>query len=317
MTESAINAGLARDSAASGVPEMSVVIACYNDWRPLHQCLQSLAEQSGAPAFEVIVVDDGSRQTTPDFIAAWTVHLSLKILRQPHAGISAARNHGVQSSRGEVVVFVDADCKLQKHCLAVLAAVIVDHPQRNYFQLRLIGDCSRLVGRAEELRLIIIQQHMLQPDGCIRYLNTAGFAIRREHTDLDGGVFDPAAQRAEDTLFLANLMQSGELPFFVENAIVQHAIPLNLAQCLAKDVRSALLEARTYDVIAAKGVKFRVSHRERLSLLRLMWVTSAQRSIGRAAWFVLATRQALRLVILRALDWSGRRFEPRVEAKSS
>jgi glycosyltransferase involved in cell wall biosynthesis len=313
MSERATDAGVA-PNVSVGAPEFSVVIASFNDWRPLHECLRSLAEQSGAPNFEVIVVDDGSRETAPEFIAAWNKRLSLRVLRQAHAGISAARNRGVQSSRGEVVVFVDADCKLQKHCLAVLAAVISDHPQRNYFQLRLIGDSTRLVGRAEELRLIIIQQHMLQPNGCIRYLNTAGFAIRREQTGMAGGVFDPAAQRAEDTLFLANLMQGGELPFFVENAIVQHAIPLNLLQCLLKDIRSAFLEARTYDVIAAKGVKFRVSHRERLSLLRLMWATSAQRSIGRLAWFVLATRQALRLVILLGLDWTGKRFEPRVEA---
>jgi len=273
MSERATDAGVA-PNVSVGAPEFSVVIASFNDWRPLHECLRSLAEQSGAPNFEVIVVDDGSRETAPEFIAAWNKRLSLRVLRQAHAGISAARNRGVQSSRGEVVVFVDADCKLQKHCLAVLAAVISDHPQRNYFQLRLIGDSTRLVGRAEELRLIIIQQHMLQPNGCIRYLNTAGFAIRREQTGMAGGVFDPAAQRAEDTLFLANLMQGGELPFFVENAIVQHAIPLNLLQCLLKDIRSAFLEARTYDVIAAKGVKFRVSHRERLSLLRLMWATS-------------------------------------------
>jgi glycosyltransferase involved in cell wall biosynthesis len=287
--------------------KFSVVIATYNDWLPLNECLRSLAAQAG-PGFEVIVVDDGSREVAPDFIREWSRDFPLVVLRQVHKGISAARNRGVRNSRGEVVVFVDADCKLQNNCLAALVETINAHPQRNYFQLRLIGDRSTMVGRAEQLRLLVIQSHMRRPDGCMRYLNTAGFAMRRATTEVVNGVFDPQALRAEDTLFLVNLMQGGELPFFVENAVVQHAIPLSLAQCLVKDIRSTFLEARTYDVIAARGVKFRVTHGERLRMLRSMWKKSAERSIGRMAWFVLAARQLVRLLILVAMDASGKRF---------
>jgi glycosyltransferase involved in cell wall biosynthesis len=296
--------------------KFSVVIATYNDWLPLNECLQSLAAQAGAPGFEVIVVDDGSREMAPDLIRQWSRHFPLIVIRQAHKGISAARNRGVQNSRGEVVVFVDADCKLQKNCLAALVETIDAHSHRSYFQLRLIGDRSRMVGRAEQLRLLVIESHMRRPDGSIRYLNTAGFAMRRTAAEVVSEVFDPEALRAEDTLFLVNLVQSGELPFFVENAVVQHAIPLNLVQCLVKDVRTAFLEARTYDVIATRGVKFRVTHSERLMMLRSMWKNSAERSIGRMAWFVLAARQVVRLVILVAVDASGMPFKPKPAAKS-
>lgn len=305
------------DGPALGVhpPQFTMVVATFNDWQPLNECLRSLAEQVAAPGFEVVVVDDGSREEAPALIRDWNGRFPLTVLRQVHEGISAARNRGVLHSHGEVVVFVDADCKLQNDCLATLAATMAQNPQRNYFQLRLIGDCQNLVGRAEELRLITIQNHMLRPDGCIRYLNTAGFAIRR-HSAAADGVFDPAALRAEDTLLLAELMQSGELPFFVERAVVQHAIPLNLVQCLAKDVQSTFLEAKTYDAIAALGVKFRVSHRERLKMLRSMWRTSRRASIGFGGWLVLATRQALRLSMLMMMDPFGKRFTPRGLAKS-
>jgi hypothetical protein len=135
---------------------------------------------------------------------------------------------------------------------------------------------------------------MLQPSGCIRYLNTAGFAIRRTRIDdIEGEVFDPAALRNEDTLLLANLMQAGELPWFVPNAIVQHAIPLSLMECFLKDIRSAYLEAKTENLIASKGVRIRASHRERLSMLSSMWKTSKRQSIGRLAWFVVIARQGL------------------------
>jgi glycosyltransferase involved in cell wall biosynthesis len=296
-------------------PQFSVVIAAYNDWGPLEQCLRTLAEQSGTPKFEVVVVDDGSNDAAPEFIDKWSSHFPLRVERQAHEGISAARNHGVRIARGSVLVFVDADCKLQKNCLATLNSTIQQHPEDDYFQLRMAGDCAGLVGRAEELRLITLQKYMREPGGYIRYLNTAGFAIRREKADVDGGLFDPQALRAEDTLFLANLMQVGKLPWFASEAMVNHSIPLSLAMCLLKDIRSAYLEGHTYDLIASKGVKIRVTHRERMSMLRFMWKLSAERSIGKAAFFVLAARQTLRFVILLITDFSGLRFGSRAAAK--
>jgi glycosyltransferase involved in cell wall biosynthesis len=296
-------------------PQFSVVIAAYNDWGPLEQCLRTLAEQSGTPKFEVVVVDDGSNDAAPEFIDKWSSHFPLRVERQAHEGISAARNHGVRIARGSVLVFVDADCKLQKNCLATLNSTIQQHPEDDYFQLRMAGDCAGLVGRAEELRLITLQKYMREPGGYIRYLNTAGFAIRREKADVDGGLFDPQALRAEDTLFLANLMQVGKLPWFASEAMVNHSIPLSLAMCLLKDIRSAYLEGHTYDLIASKGVKIRVTHRERMSMLRFMWKLSAERSIGKAAFFVLAARQTLRFVILLITDFSGMRFGSRAAAK--
>jgi glycosyltransferase involved in cell wall biosynthesis len=276
----------------------SVIIGVYDDWIPLDRCVRSLTQQTNAPSFEVIVVDDGSGDVAPEYIRNWTGVYQLTLIRQSHAGISAARNRGIQASRGLVLVFVDADCKFHPDCLATLAATINKSPQHNSFQLHLVGDCSGIVGRAEELRLVTLQNHLLQPDGCIRYLNTAGFAIRRARVDIEKGLFDPVAVRAEDTLLLASLIQGGELPLFVSKAIVQHAIPLSLLECFRKDFRVAQLDARTYDIIAARGVRFRVSQQQRLRMLLSMWKTAGQDSIGRLAWFVLAARQAPRLIVL-------------------
>src|SRR2546427_4569753 len=284
--------------AATTNPLFSIIIAAYNDWDPLDQCLQSLAQQADGPGFEVIIADDGSTEPAPEFIRQWQRYYHLTIDRQPHAGISTARNRGAQISRGSVLVFVDADSRLQANCLAALNAAITTSSQHNCFQLRLVGDCRGLVGRAEQLRLITIQDQMIQPNGCIRYLNTAGFAIRRSRVDIKRGIFDPVARRAEDTLLLSNLMQAGELPFFLDDAIVQHATRLSLMASLGKSIRSAYLEGRTYEIIASKGVRIRVSHRERLSMLSYMWKSSGQHSIiGRSAWFVVVARQALQRII--------------------
>jgi glycosyltransferase involved in cell wall biosynthesis len=285
----------------STTPLFSIVIPVYNDWISLEQCLQSVARQIEARdsdlSFEVIVVNDGSAEAAPDFICNSNYSYPLQVIEQPHTGISAARNRGVKASKGAVLLFVDADCRLRANCLSALSSAIACFPQHDCFQLRLVGNCSNLVGRAEELRLITLQNHMLQPDGRIRYLNTAGFAIRRARADLKAGVFDPLALRAEDTLLLVNLMQAGDLPLFVPEAVVEHVIALSLLSCLRKDVQSVFLEQRTYHIIAAKRMKIRVTHRERLKLIGSMWRTAGQASIGRAAWFVVVFRQALQRML--------------------
>lgn len=289
-------------------PLFSIIIPVYNDWAMLDGCLQSLSKQTNGPSFEVIIVDDGSTEPAPQFVRSSSDSYPLAVIRQPHTGIPAARNRGIQSSKGSVLLFVDADCRLQTNCLAALCSTVANSPQHACFQLRLVGNCSNLVGRAEELRLTTFQNHTLQKDGRIRYLNTAGFAIRRARVNIETGVFDPVALRAEDTLLLANLIQGGELPLFVPDAIVEHVIQLTLLGCIRKDVRSVHLEKRAYAIIASKGVRIRITYRERARLLLSTWKTAGQRPIGRSAWFALMFRQALRRLI--SVGYECLRIEP-------
>ncbi len=285
------------DAVSGTAPAFSVIVPVYNDWEPLRECLQSLGRQENPPSFEVVIVDDGSEEPAPEFIRQWADRYPLAIIHQPHRGIPTARNRGVQTSKGSVLVFVDADCRLGTDCLANLGATVLRLPEHNSFQLRLTSDLSSLVGKSEELRFTALQNRLVQPDGCIRYLNTSAFAIRRARVDPEKGFFDLRVHRGEDTLLLVNLIEGGELPFFVANAIVQHVIPLSLGPCLLKDIRSAYLERKAYDIIASKGVRMRVSNRERLAMLSSMWQRAGQRDIGRLAWFVLVGRQTIQRMV--------------------
>lgn len=285
------------ESISSAVPILSIIIPVCDDWGHLDQCLSSLAEQTGGPSFEVIVVDDGSKLPICNELLNWGHSCPLFIVRQPHGGIPSARNMGIRVSKGSVLLFVDADSRLQANCLAALYASVVNSPDHTSFQLRLIGDCATLTGRAEELRLVTIQNHLLQSNGSIRYLNTAGFAIKRTRVDVEKGLFDPAVIRAEDTLLLVHLLRNGESPLFVADAVVQHTVPKRLTESLWKRARSAYLEARAYEMIAMSGFKIRVSYRERLRMLRSMWEASKDQSIRRQAWFVLVISQAVKRIV--------------------
>jgi len=190
-------------------------------------------------------------------------------------------------------LFVDADSRLERNCLSTLHAIVEGHPEHGSFQLELIADCSTFSGRVEELRLMTLRQHMLQTSGCIRYLNTAGFAIRAARFNSEEGLFNTAAQRGEDTLLLVNLMQRGELPFLAAGAVVRHVVPRTFQQSLRKCMRAAYLEAQTYEFIASQGIRIRVTNRKRLRMLKSMWKACGQHPLGRLVWLGLATRQAL------------------------
>src|SRR5271169_5944074 len=137
------------DPASTPTPFFSIIIAVYNDWGPLDHCLRSLVQQTNAPEFELIIVDDGSIDPAPDLPRAWHQPGPLVFVRQPHAGVSAARNCGARISKAPILVFADADSRFQQNCLESLASTIASSPQHKSFQLRLAGDCATLVGKVE------------------------------------------------------------------------------------------------------------------------------------------------------------------------
>lgn len=286
----------AQERVATESVRLSIIIPTYNDWTPLHDCLRSLCQQHEAPAFEVIIVDDGSREPAPESIREFSRLCPLTVLRQEHAGVSAARNHGMRCATAALCLFTDADCRLHPECLARLYSGTTKFPEHNAFQLHIVGNCSNIVARAEHLRLTGLQDQLLERDGRIRYLNTAGFAIRRSSVEKES-IFDCRALRAEDTMLLADLIDRGELPHFLDDAIIEHTIPLSLIECLRKDIQSAFIEVPTYKLIAAKGIRLRMRPSGRLGVLLSMWRKSRQPSIGRLAWGVAMLRQVVQRLV--------------------
>ncbi|MEZ4661013.1 MAG: glycosyltransferase family A protein [Caldilineaceae bacterium] len=104
----------------------SVIIPVYNGAQTIERCLNALAVQSApAASFELIVVDDGSRDETAQVVQRWrTAHpaMDLRLVQQVNAGPAAARNHGARVANTPLLLFTDADCAPRPHWVAALCA---------------------------------------------------------------------------------------------------------------------------------------------------------------------------------------------------
>jgi glycosyltransferase involved in cell wall biosynthesis len=106
----------------------SVVIPVYNGARFLDAALASVFAQTYRP-IEVIVVDDGSTDTTPAVVARWP---QVRSVRQENAGVAAARNTGLALAGGDFVALLDADDVWEPDKLARQIAHLDAHPGLGY-----------------------------------------------------------------------------------------------------------------------------------------------------------------------------------------
>jgi glycosyltransferase involved in cell wall biosynthesis len=130
------DAGAARDIDGSGRysrgriegGKVSVVVPCYNQARFLGDAIQSVLSQ-GYTDFEIIVVDDGSKDGTEEVASGYARENSrVRFIRQENRGLAAARNRGLADAHGEYVVFLDSDDRLLGEALEVGVRELEAHP---------------------------------------------------------------------------------------------------------------------------------------------------------------------------------------------
>ena len=103
-------------------PAFSVVIPTFERPEILLRVLDALGRQTGPPEFEVVVVDDGSRDATPERLRALSPRYPFRFFRQDNSGPAAARNRGLEEARGRVILFLGDDTVPEPDLLAVHAA---------------------------------------------------------------------------------------------------------------------------------------------------------------------------------------------------
>jgi glycosyltransferase involved in cell wall biosynthesis len=176
--------------------KVSVVIPCYNQARFLGEAIQSVLCQ-GYPDLEIIVVDDGSEDSTEEVASGYTKKdPRVRLIRQDNKGLAAARNRGLSEAGGEYVVFLDSDDRLVLEALEVGVRELEAHPGCAFVS----GICRKIT--ADGSIVPEWEQFRVRDDPYLELLRSCPVYVpavmyRRSVFDAVGG-FDTSYKAAED-----------------------------------------------------------------------------------------------------------------------
>jgi len=164
------------------MPTVSILIPCYNCARWVHRAIETALAQTW-PDKEVIVLDDGSTDASPDIIRRYASQI--RIERQKNGGQNISRNHLTELSRGEWLVYLDADDELALDSIEKKLA-LASQADAIYGDL----EVACFVGVTKTRFSIIEACEFDDPFLAAlhwRFPNTSGFVFRREAVVKVGG----------------------------------------------------------------------------------------------------------------------------------
>ena len=209
---------------------ISVIIPAYNSAETLPACLQALSRQT-LPTDEVIVVDDGSQDSTVELAQ----QAGVKVVAQSHSGPAAARNLGARSARSQadLILFTDSDCEPGPDWVRVLCQPFADE--------NVVGVKGTYLTRQKEWVARLVQQEYeakyerMSRQASIDFIDTYSAAYRRDIFLKNGG-FDEAfpVPSVEDQEFSFRLARKGYRLLFAREASVYHHHDCNLNEYIRR-----------------------------------------------------------------------------------
>ncbi|NEP15203.1 MAG: glycosyltransferase [Symploca sp. SIO2C1] len=174
---------------------VSVIIPAYNAQETILETIDSVLQQTFAD-FEVIIVDDGSQDSTLEIVSAIT-DSRLKVLSYPNAGACVSRNRGFAEAKGEFIAFLDADDLWTPDKLEAQLAALEANPQAAvaYSWTNCIDEAGKFLRRGNHLSVNgDVYAELLLSDVLE---NGSTPLIRREALAAVGG-FDESLAAAQD-----------------------------------------------------------------------------------------------------------------------
>jgi len=191
------------------MPDVSVIIPCYNGRRFIGAAIESVLSQTQPPR-QVIVIDDGSTDGSATVIKRYVGDV-VQLVEQANAGESRARNVGFERATGEYIALLDADDMWLPDKIARQVEALRREPDAVAVYTRVfnfseqIDDC----GREETERTMddpsvrdLIEYHYVTPSSLL-----VRASVLAEHNIR----FDETTQYSEDMLFAADLRLAGRL----------------------------------------------------------------------------------------------------------
>ena len=205
-------------------PKATIVVPTYNRSRFIEKAFSSLVNQDyPKDRLEIIVVDDGSADRTPEILKRFQSEYSyFRYLSQSNKGPATARNLGIRHASGEIILFIDDDCIADQNWVTELA--------RGYQDPSVGGVAGRIkfVPSDDNIANRMAAQsngrgQPIEPDGGIAFFITANASFKREVLDQMGG-FDETFPHAvhEDVDLTHRVKQAGWKLLYSDDAVVHH-----------------------------------------------------------------------------------------------
>lgn len=206
---------------ATAQPEITVVVPTHNRAEQLRQCIRALkvAADKAPTRVEIIVVDDGSRDATPEAVHEFERAGVVRGLRREVGGGPArARNLGWRAGTGSLVAFTDDDCEVDPGWLCALTTRVAGTSEL----VAAVGG-RVLPARADRVSAYMTLHRILEPPPSLRYVVTANSIFRRSALERVGG-FNEAieAPGGEDPGLCLQLGRIGYTFEFEPAAMVTH-----------------------------------------------------------------------------------------------
>lgn len=201
-------------------PAISIVMPLYNKAGQVLQTIASVTAQTLSD-WELVVVDDGSTDGGPNLVRALKDE-RIRVVTQVNAGVSAARNKGIEGARAGLVAFLDADDLWLPDFLATVWALRTDFPEARWFatgyQIRppySAAFASRLRGAAVNFSRGILPDYFKVAIASDPPVWTSATAVTREAILAVGG-FPAGVSSGEDLLTWARLAARYTLAYEVK-----------------------------------------------------------------------------------------------------
>jgi cellulose synthase/poly-beta-1,6-N-acetylglucosamine synthase-like glycosyltransferase/peptidoglycan/xylan/chitin deacetylase (PgdA/CDA1 family) len=208
-------------------PTVAMVVPAFNEEVGIERAVRSLAA-SDYPNFEVVVVDDGSTDTTAEIVARLDLDC-VRLVRQDNAGKAAALNTGVELSDSDIVVMVDGDTLFESETVARLVAPFADPDVAAVSGNTKVGNRGGLLGRWQHIEYVIgfnLDRRMYDVLECTPTVPGAVGAFRRDTLGEIGGV--PGDTLAEDTDLTLAIGRTGRRVVYAEDARAWTEAPSSL-----------------------------------------------------------------------------------------
>ncbi|MCR5783679.1 MAG: glycosyltransferase [Clostridia bacterium] len=223
------------------MPVITVIVPFYQTAEKVFRpCVESILEDRDAD-IELLIVDDGSSEEYHSVPDGFLSDERVKVFHRPHAGVSAARNFGVENAAGKWTMFVDSDDKLETGWYSELAPyyerdedLIIFSGYRDsngkLFKNRYFVKENTDYGVEEELRYQIMESAMsvgLLPAGNKNYYSLGSPCSKLYKTGFlkNSGIrFDETITFAEDTLFSVNIILCAGSIIYVDKYIYHYVV---------------------------------------------------------------------------------------------